>query len=587
MKKRFNEITCIKMCFEAAPCLTVLTVINTFILVVSPLLKIYAAAEFIDASMRLLSGKEALAVVIFPITVVVVVTGYSYMEKSISGIIEVRLTAKLRVKYGLMRMDKMSAAAYYNMEDPDILDLLKRTENDGEILFRIHQSILNAAVLVAQLLSVFIAIAAASLLTGMLVLLVSLPLMRIALKSGERKYELEKEEAAYKRRYEYFYGLLAGRDSVEERKLFRYGSLVEKHMLKSYELFRKKSIAVTVKDNINVESGSIVTSLYTIFIASMLLFSYYKGTITLGLFLSLFAEIMSLTETMSWGFAGTVSELMSNHQKLKDIDAFFRLPEEEIPSGLCGQLPEIGTISFRNVWFKYPNTDRYILQGLSFTVTPGLHYAFVGRNGAGKSTIIKLLTGLYREYEGGIFINGKELREYSAEDLRSIYAVIYQDFARYQVSLYDNLLFGNPQCSGEQIEKVIKDCGLENLAEKIGGLNRPLGKAEEGGIELSGGEWQRIALARALIKENAVLILDEPTSALDPLMESRLYEEFGKICNGRTTIFISHRLGSTKLADIIYVIDEGKIRETGSHTELMRRDDFYAAMYDSQRRWYE
>ena len=424
LKRRFNEFACIRLCFTAAPFLTVLMLLDTAILVISPLLKIYATAEFIDASIRLLSEEASLTDALFPIAVVVLVSGYSYLEKSVSSIVAIRLTAKLRVIYGSMRMDKMAAVAYHNIEDPNVLELLKRTEDDGEIICKIYQSMLNAVVLLAQILSVFAAIMTASLLTGLIVLAVSLPLMKIAAKSGKREYDLEREEAACKRRYEYFYDLLSGRDSVEERTLFQYGSFVEKHMLKFYEMFRKKSIVVTIRNNINVEGGSIVTSLFTVFIASMLLFSYYRGNMTIGLFLSLFSEVMSLTETMSWGFAGAISELTNNHQKLKDIDAFFGLPEEETKNSPVNRMPGIPTITFRDVWFKYPNTDRYILQGLSFSVSAGSHYAFVGKNGAGKSTVIKLLMGLYRDYEGEILIDGKELREYPVEELRKLYAVI-------------------------------------------------------------------------------------------------------------------------------------------------------------------
>ena len=424
LKKRFNELSCIRLCFTAAPFLTVLMLLDTASLVISPLLKIYATAEFIDASIRLLSEEASLTDALFPIAVVVLVSGYSYLEKSVSSIVAIRLTAKLRVIYGSMRMDKMAAVAYHNIEDPNVLELLKRTEDDGEIICKIYQSMLNAVVLLAQILSVFAAIMTASLLTGLIVLAVSLPLMKIAAKSGKREYDLEKEEAACKRRYEYFYELLSGRDSVEERTLFQYGPFMEKHMLKFYEMFRKKSIVVTIRNNINVEGGSIVTSLFTVLIASMLLFSYYRGNMTIGLFLSLFSEVMSLTETMSWGFAGAISELTNNHQKLKDIDAFFGLPEEETKNSPVNRMPGIPTITFRDVWFKYPNTDRYILQGLSFSVSAGSHYAFVGKNGAGKSTVIKLLMGLYRDYEGEILIDGKELREYPVEELRKLYAVI-------------------------------------------------------------------------------------------------------------------------------------------------------------------
>ncbi len=584
--KKINEISCIKLCFLAAPLAMSFTIINMIILMVSPLIKIYAIAEFINASIRLLANEVAMTKVIFPIMLVMVVEGYSYLERSFSDIITLRIVAKLRIKYGLMRLEKMETIAYHNVENPEVLDLLKRTENDGEIIFKIYQTILNAGKIAAQIMSVFFAIMTTSVITGTLVLIVSLPLMRIAVKAGEKKYDMEKKEATYKRHYEYFYGLLTDRNSVEERTLFQYSPFVEERMLKFYEMFRKKSIAVCIQKNINVEGGSIVTSLLIILIASMLLVSYFNHNMTTGLFLSLFASVMSLTETMSWGFAGAIAKITSNHKKLKDMDAFFKLPEEKLSGNAVG-VTAVRSIEFKNVWFKYPNTESYILKGLSMVLSSGCHYAFVGKNGAGKSTIIKLLTGLYRDYEGEILINEKELKEHSLEELRKIYAIVYQDFAKYQVSMYDNISFGNLSCTKDQVDEVIRKCRLESLVQKIGDVNRPLGKISEGGIEVSGGEWQRIALARALIKKNAILILDEPTSALDPIMENKLYEEFGQICEARTTIFISHRLGSTKLADVIFVIDDGKIREFGSHKELMQNGDFYADMYNSQKGWYE
>ena len=378
VKKRINEISCIKFCFLEAPLAMAITVINMIVLMISPFIKIYAAAEFINASIRLLSGEVSKTEIIFPIVLVVAAEGYSYLERSFRNIITIRIVAKLREKYGLMRLEKMEIIAYHNMENSEILDLMKRTENDGEFIFTVCRTILDAIEIVARIAAVFFAITTTSVITGILVLAVSLPLMRIAVKAGEKKYDMEKEEAAYKRRYEYFYGLLTDRDSVEERTLFQYHPFVEKRMLKFYERFRGKSIVASIQRNANIESGSIVTSLLTILIASMLLVSYFNHHMTIGLFLSLFAAVMSLAETMSWGFAGAISEITSNHQRLKDIDTFFKLSEEKI-SGKTGDATVIRTIEFKNVWFKYPNTENYILKGLSLVLSAGYHYAFVAR----------------------------------------------------------------------------------------------------------------------------------------------------------------------------------------------------------------
>ena len=216
------------------------------------------------------------------------------------------------------------------------------------------------------------------------------------------------------------------------------------------------------------------------------------------------------------------------------------------------------------------------------------HYALVGKNGAGKSTITKLLTGLYPEYEGEIYVNGKELRSYGMSEIKTIFSVVYQDFARYAVPVRDNILLGDvAHMKTADIESIVKKSGIFDIVDGLKkGLDTPLGKIDEEGQEISGGQWQRIAIARSLISQAPVRILDEPTAALDPVMESRIYQEFEKLMQDKTTIFISHRLGSTKMADEILVIDGGKIAERGTHDELINRKGIYANMYKSQRSWY-
>jgi len=189
-------------------------------------------------------------------------------------------------------------------------------------------------------------------------------------------------------------------------------------------------------------------------------------------------------------------------------------------------------------------------------------------------------------------VDGTELRSLSPEKRKGLSAVVYQDFARYPLTMRENILLGNihrmdaSDTDGE-IMDVAHTVGLEETVAGLHhGLDTPLGKIFEGGADISGGQWQRLAMARAMINPAPLCILDEPTSALDPLSESRLYEEFGTISHGRTTIFISHRLGSTKLADTIYVIENGKISEAGSHAELMKLSGSYRAMFEAQAAWY-
>ena len=254
-----------------------------------------------------------------------------------------------------------------------------------------------------------------------------------------------------------------------------------------------------------------------------------------------------------------------------------------------------GELMFEHVSFCYPGTEKYVLKDVSFRLEAGRHYAFTGANAAGKSTVIKLMTGLYDSYEGRILVNGKELREYSPQEKKSLYAVVFQDFARYQISVKDMIGLGMRR-QGAQME--CQDTGKVRLAvEQVGlsefvdgladGIDTVLGKFDRGNKEASGGQWQKLALARAFVSDAPICILDEPSASLDPVSESRLYQEYGKLSEGRTTVFISHRLGSVRLADSIIVFDEGRILEQGTFEELMKYESKFREMYEVQRSWYE
>ena len=243
------------------------------------------------------------------------------------------------------------------------------------------------------------------------------------------------------------------------------------------------------------------------------------------------------------------------------------------------------SIEFRNVSFHYPRSDRLVLKDLSFTLRPEETIAVVGENGAGKTTLVKLLARFYDPSEGVILLDGKDLREYDLEDLRHQIGVIFQDFIRYDLTVKENIGLG-------QIEHVDNMNRIVHASEQGGtssliaglpkGFDTVLGRTFEEGVDLSGGEWQRLALSRAFMRDAPILILDEPTAALDAFAEYEIYERFAELTGGKMTIFISHRFSTVRMASHILVLQNGELIEEGSHDGLMREEGQYARMFNIQ-----
>ncbi len=242
-------------------------------------------------------------------------------------------------------------------------------------------------------------------------------------------------------------------------------------------------------------------------------------------------------------------------------------------------------IEFRQVSFRYPGAERYVLQDVSFTIRPGTTVALVGENGAGKTTLIKLLTRFYDPTEGAILLDGRDLRDYDLTELRRAIGVIFQDFVRYHLTARENIGFGQLEHveDSERVARAADKGGAVPVIEKLPkNYETLLGRTFEDSVDLSGGEWQKLALGRAFMREAQVLILDEPTAALDALAEYEVYKRFAELTADKTTIFISHRFSTVRMAQQILVLENGQLIEEGTHTELMAHNGQYAKMFTTQ-----
>ncbi len=264
------------------------------------------------------------------------------------------------------------------------------------------------------------------------------------------------------------------------------------------------------------------------------------------------------------------------------------VPRTDKPERVGHGMPH--TVEFKNVSFAYPGTDRYVIKNVNLKFRPGETVVLVGLNGAGKTTLIKLLTRLYDPSKGEILLDGRDLRDYDVADLYRMFGIIFQDFGKYAVSVRENVEFGeiDKEHTTEQVEEAIHQANAEEYVARLPeGIDTPLMRIfEPNGIELSGGQWQKLAIARAFYRDSDILILDEPTASLDPMAEQEIFNQFDLLREGKMTIFVSHRLSSAVSATKIVVLQNGEVIEEGDHRELMALGGIYCELFTTQARRY-
>ena len=325
----------------------------------------------------------------------------------------------------------------------------------------------------------------------------------------------------------------------------------------------------------------------------LLCVSYYcvlalaiAGTITVGMVLryaqAIFQACMAVSASIR--LAG---EFRTDVGRIASTLEYLNLEAEKTKGDSFTEMTK-GVIEFRNVSFRYPGTKELVLDHVSLKIEPSEKIAVVGKNGSGKTTLVKLLCRLYEPEEGEILWNGKNIREYDLREWQKIFAIVFQDYSLLSLTLGQNVA-ASEQYEAERAKEVLQ---LAGFGERLNKLKKGLETVvypeyEQDGVSFSGGEEQKIAIARAIYKGGQICILDEPTAALDPVSESRVYESFDEIVKGKTAVYISHRLSSCKFSDRIFVLDNGKIAESGTHEALLSKNGLYAQLWQAQAQYYK
>ena len=478
-----------------------------------------------------------------------------------------------------------------NFENPKYYDAFHRAQQEAnwrprEILLTLIQIGQNGISLLAMLgLLLWFHWAV------VLILIMSvIPDMFVRLRYAEKFFHWQRSCTPDERQANYFNWVLTRDFYVKEIRLFHLGSMFKEWFDDIRQRLRTERLSIDTR-RAYAELMAQSTIVLTIFSVYMFLaYRTTQGILTLGDLVMYFHAIQRCVDYLK-ALAGNMAKFYENSLFLTNLYEFLALKPIVLEPLEPRLLPRSAAhaIVFNHVHFHYPDCSSKVLKDFSLTIQPGEHIALVGENGAGKSTLVKLLCRLYDPTEGHITVDGIDIREFSTEDLRKEFSVVFQDFARYQLTAKNNIWIGDTALSptSDHIQNAAKQSGADEIITRLPlGYDNILGRWFDEGDELSLGEWQKIALARAFVRNAPIIILDEPSSALDAKAEFDLFRRFHELTKGRTAILISHRLSTVKMVDRIYVLDNGEIIESGTHDSLIEQNGEYAKLFLLQAHYY-